>query len=266
MTMARALGGIEMMRRSFPIAAVLTAMLLTASVGALRAQEEEAGRNPVLADLTQRVAMTVPQTTLGKLIEFLAQETGVALMVDERYSSTLVSLLGAEGELGEVLSAIETATGMTFRKVDDIYFLARSEEGIATIAHRERRQRYARMVTTQNELAAAALRTLQPIVDRLGLSDRVRLQISNLTPNQQLLLYRQGYLTIGQLFPQTSTPLFDVLRQAMTETGAPESSLVDFAQRRVYFNPGLVFELYVPIAERAQPYLWSIDLFGAPAP
>jgi len=255
-----------MMNKTLLIAIVLTAALLAACAGAVAAEDDEAAPNPVLAGLTQRVAMTVPQTTLGRLIGFLAQDTGVNIMVDERYASTPVSLLGAEGELGQVLSAIETATGMTFRKIDDIYFLARSQEGVATVAHRERRQRYARMVTTQNELTAAVLRVLQPIIDRLGLSDRARLQIVNLTPQQQDLLYRQGYLTIGQLFPQATTPMFDVLRQAMAQAGAPQASLADFAQRRVYFNPGLVFELYVPIEGRAQPYLWSLDLFGVAAP
>jgi len=255
-----------MANKTLLIAIVLTAALLAASAGLVMAQEDEAAPNPVLAGLTQRVAMTVPQTTLDRLIEFLAQDTGVNIMVDEHYASTPVSLLGAEGELGQVMSAIETAAGMTFRKIDDIYFLARSKEGIAAIAHRERRERYARMITTQNELSAAALRVLQPIIDRLGLSDRARLQIANLTPQQQDLLYRQGYLTIGQLFPQATTPMFDVLRQAMRESGAPDVSTADFAQRRVYFNPGLIFELSVPIEGRDQPFLWSLDLFGLPAP
>jgi hypothetical protein len=264
-----------MIESRLPIA-VMLAVLLALCAGAAVSQgvpdptpaaaEDEAGRNPVLADLTQRVAMTVPHSTLGKLIEFLARETDVNILVDARYASTPVSLLGAEGELGEVLAAVEAATGMIFRKIDDIYFLARAKEGVATIAHRERRQRYARMVATQNELAAAALRELQPVIDQLGLTDRTRLQIWSLNPHQQYLLYQQGYLTIGQLFPQATTPMFDVLRQAMAEAGSPDAAAGDFAQRRVYFNPGLVFELYISIEGRAQPYLWSVDLFGAPAP
>ena len=32
------------------------------------------------------------------------------------------------------------------------------------------------------------------------------------------------------------------------------------------FNPGLIFELSVPIEGRDQPFLWSLDLFGLPAP
>jgi hypothetical protein len=230
------------------------------------AAEETPAINPVLAGLDQRVAMTVPHTTLGKLIEFLARDTEVNIIVDERYASTPVSLLGAEGTLGEVLSAVEAATGMTFRKIDDIYFLARSQEGLATTAHRERRERYQRMVTTENDLASAALQALQPVIDRLGVTNQARMQISALNPQQQALLYQQGYLTIGQLFPQAASPMFDVLRQAMGAGAGAEGTIADFAQRRVYFNPGLVFELAIPLEGRPQPYTWSLDLFGAIAP
>ena len=104
------------------------------------------------------------------------------------------------------------------------------------------------------------------MIDQLGLSDQARLQIWSLNPHQQYLLYQQGYLTIGQLFPQATTPMFDVLRQAMAEGGSADAAAAGFAQRRVYFNPGLVFELYIAIEGRAQPYMWSVDLFGAPAP
>ena len=74
-----------MMNKTLLIAIVLAAALLAACAGAVAAEDDEAAAsNPVLAGLTQRVAMTVPQTTLGRLIGFLAQDTGVNIMVDER--------------------------------------------------------------------------------------------------------------------------------------------------------------------------------------
>ena len=221
--------------------------------------EEHPALDPDLAHLTQPLDLTMPETTVGRLLEYLSRTTDIPLMVDVRYEQLPVSLLGAKATVGEVLSAIENATGMAFRKLDTIYLLARTKEGIAALAHRQRRERWPLFASTQQKLILDAQATVSAINNRLGLQQQALMQAAQLDLDQRALLQAQGYLTIGQLFPETGSPMYDILRQALQRPGQP--SLADLTQRRVYFSPSLLLQIGIPL-EGAEPYTWAIDLFG----
>jgi len=218
---------------------------------------------PDFNSLTQRVSVTAPDIALGKLVALLAEQSGLTLYVDARYSSVRVCVLGAEGRVGELMQALEPATGLRWRRVGEAHVLASTLEGIAALAH-DRRLRYAlSWERSRRRLSSLASAALSQIFYRLPLLDP-RSQLSWLGAEQLDILASRGYLTLGELFPEPSHPVYDLMRGLIETTQAGERT-ENLAQQKLYFSPSLSLVLRVPGAGgRVHTLPIELGEWGAP--
>jgi hypothetical protein len=74
----------------------------------------------------------------------------------------------------------------------------------------------------------------------------------------------RGYLTLGELFPEPSHPVYELMR-GLAESGQDSSDTEKLTQQRLYFSPSLSLVLRISGA-RGSVHTWPIELgeWGAP--
>lgn len=198
---------------------------------------------PDFNSLTQPVSVTAPDIALGKLVRLLAEQTGLTLYVDARYSSVRVCVLGGEGRVGELMQALEGATGLRWRRVGEAHVLASTLEGVAALAHDRRRTYAASWERSRRRLSSLASAALWQVFNRLPLLDP-RSQLSWLGAEQLDILAARGYLTLGELFPEPSHPVYELMR-GMGEAAPGTEGTERLAQQKLYFSPSLSLVLRI---------------------
>lgn len=224
--------------------------------------DAEAPVYPALAGLNEFVSLDALDATLGEAAAFLSGQTPYTIVADPRWRDLRVSLAGAAGTLGDVLSGVCLAANVEPRRLDRWIVLSPAARGIAVVA-REIRAQYAPRLAEEGaqisaQRAAAAGQALQFL--NLGTPAQA---LSQLDGFQLAALRAQGYLTVAQLFPDYYLPLYDVFGYAIDGRAQRPPSLPEFAGTRVYLDPVLRLELHLPAAAGGAEAVWPIDVIPA---
>ncbi|UCH33570.1 MAG: hypothetical protein JSV65_13495 [Armatimonadota bacterium] len=239
----------------------LAATCLTLLPRGARAQNE-APIDAALHGLTDRVALTALDITLGQATAFLSDQTAHTVVVDPRYHDLRVSLTGVEGTLAEVVSALCAATDMEARRLDRWIVLSPSARGIAVVG-REMRATYAPgLADEQQRLATQRAAAARQAVERLGLGTPEQ-ALSELDDFQLGALNAQGHLTVAQLFPEYYLPLYDVFGDVIEGPAERPASLPEFSGTRVYLDPALRLELRIPVIGGRDGVVWPVQIIPA---
>jgi len=242
-------------------------MLMLVALSSATAQAQDGG--PDLGGMSANVSITAPDIELGKLLDYVSGRTGTPILPDRRISAVRLTVLGANGPASELLDAVEAATGLQLRRLDDWYVLCADRRGAAAVAHQYRRLEGRTLMARQAALTLKA----DAVARRAGLrfwSNLSQPYFPGLAEGQMALLRRQGFLTVADLFPEYYQPMYDIFGNLVDRSSERPTSLPEFAGARVYYYPGLQLLVHLPAqpapegsaTAQAQPLTRTIDLGG----
>jgi len=217
---------------------------------------------PALAGLNEFVSLDALDATVGQAAAFLSDQTPYVIAADPRYRDLRVSLAGAAGTLGDVLSGLCLAANVEPRRLDRWIILSPAARGIAVVARQLRAQYAPRLADDSAQLVAWRAAAARQALQLLGLGTRAQ-ALSELNDFQLAALRAQGYLTVAQLFPDYYLPLYDVFGYVTDGRAQRPPSLPEFAGTRVYLNPALRLELHIPRPAGGAEAVWPIDVIPA---
>ena len=238
------------------------------AVGALAGGATAQPRSPDSSPATSTINLTAPDIELGRLLSIVSERTGQRVMCDPRLWGVRLTILGAQGTAEELLDAVRSATGLQFRKVGNITYIARDAAGAAAVAHQYRRRNWPRLSAERAWLSLQASSRTRALAGRLGLGGTIAAQ-AGLTGEQAALLQRQGFLTVANLFPEYYQPMYDIFGALTDRRAERPASLPEFAGTKVFLRPNLQLILYLPVREAeagqervssAGSLTWTIDL------
>ena len=250
--------------------ALLSALAVCLATGQRAAAQTEA-QPPDLSLISGNVSITAPTIELGRLLDYISERTGTAVLSDRRFRAVRLTVLGANGPAGELLDAVEAATGLQVRRLDNWYVLSPDRRGAAAVAHEYRRRGGRTLVADRALLSLKADAVARRGAMRFW-SSISQAHLAGLPEEQRALFQRQGFLTVADLFPEYYQPMYDIFGNLVETTSERPASLPQFAGTRVFFYPNLQLLVHLPVrvvaeekepaAAQSQPLTWPIDLGG----